>query len=51
MPIATHTFRVFVSSTFEDLKTERYGWCPLPARIDAGEFKMVCEWVAEAVES
>ena len=116
MPIATRTFRVFVSSTFEDLKAERdalqrevfprlrklceannarfqgidlrwgvrdeaaldqqtmeiclreiercqqtgikpnfivllgerYGWRPLPARIEAGEFKKVRDRAADA---
>src|ERR1035438_3716910 len=115
MPVATRTFRVFVSSTFEDLKEERnalqrdvfpvlsklcqshgarfqaidlrwgvrdeasldqrtmeiclaeiercqrtgikpnfivllgdrYGWRPLPARIEACEFKDVCDAIAK----
>ena len=116
MPTATRTFRVFVSSTFEDLKAERdalqrdvfprlrklceennarfqaidlrwgvrdeaaldqqtmeiclreidrcqqtgikpnfivllgdrYGWRPLPAWIEAGEFERICDRVADA---
>ena len=37
-----------IKPNFIVLLGERYGWRPLPARIEAGEFEKVCDQVADA---